>query len=212
MEQLRQAIEERTQRHSKALLATLEEEVARRLRERDVELERVSKRALDLEERVKHLSAETQSWQSKAKGYESMVTMLRANLQHALIHNQNRAEQSKLIEGCGDSEADDAVSVHIDNNVEAQQSRAMMTTMMMMRKKRRGASAAASSSSCTATATNPSAAPCAVRCCRKCGLKEASLLLLPCLHLCLCHDCNAGMDRCPVCNLAKSAYVEVYLC
>ena len=198
MEQLRQAIEERTQRHSKALFATLEEEVARRLRERDVELERVSKRALDLEERVKHLSIETHSWQSKAKSYESMVTVLRANLQHALIHNQNRVEQTKLLEGCGDSEADDAVSVHIDNNVEAQQSRAMM----MMKKKRRGAS------SCTAN----SSSSCGTRYCRKCGLKEASLLLLPCLHLCLCNDCNASMDRCPVCNLAKSAYVEVYLC
>ena len=192
---MRQAIEERTQRHSKALFATLEEEVTRRIRERDVELERVSKRALDLEERVKHLSMETHGWQSKAKSYESMVTVLRANLQHALIHNQNRVEQSKLLEGCGDSEADDAVSVHIDNNAEAQQSRA---TMMMMKK--RGASCTDSSSSS------------GTRFCRKCGSKEATLLLLPCLHLCLCNDCNVRMDRCPVCNSAKSAYVEVYLC
>ena len=94
MEQLRQAIEERTQRHSKALFATLEEEVTRRIRERDEELERVSKRALDLEERVKHLSMETHSWQSKAKSYESMVTVLRANLQHDSQPESGRTKQT----------------------------------------------------------------------------------------------------------------------
>ena len=197
-DQLRRAIDERTQLHSKALLASVEEEVARRLRERDAELERISKKAIELEEKAKHLTMETHVWQSKARSYESMVTVLRSKLQQALIvHNQSK-EQSK-IEGCGDSEADDAASVYIDNNAEAQQTRAMM---MMKKGMMIGDSNPVSSSSSSS----------AVRCCRKCRVKEASLLVLPCLHLCLCNECNVSSERCPVCNSIKSAYVEVYLC
>ena len=197
-DQLRRAIDERTQLHSKALLASVEEEVARRLQERDAELERITKKAMDLEDRAKHLTMETSVWQSKARSYESMVTVLRSKLQQALlIHNQSR-EQSK-IEGCGDSETDDAASVYIDNNVEAQQTRAMM----MMKKGVIGGDTLLNSSSSSSSST---------RCCRKCRSKEASLLVLPCLHLCLCNECNVSADRCPVCNSVKTAYVEVYLC
>jgi E3 ubiquitin-protein ligase BOI-like protein len=151
---------------------------------------------MELEERAKHLTMETNVWQSKARSYESMVTVLRSKLQQALlVHNQSR-EQSKL-EGCGDSETDDAASVYIDNNAEAQQTRAMM----MMKKGMMGGDLLRNSSSSSSA-----------RCCRKCRMKEASLLVLPCLHLCLCNECNASTDRCPVCNSVKTAYVEVYLC
>lgn len=184
-EQLRHALEERTQLHSKALLATVEEEVSHRLRDRETELERVSRRNLELEERIKHLSLETHVWQSKAKNFEAMVAVLRANLQQALVHQsrgQNKAE------GCGESDADDAASAHIDDKAEAQQSRAMM---MMARK-------AAAAGEVT-------------RACKMCRAKEVSILLLPCLHLCLCSDCKVDVERCPICNSHKSACVEVYL-
>lgn len=186
-EQLRHALEERTHLHSKALLSTVEEEASRRLRDRAIELERVSRRNVELEERIKQLSLETHVWQSKAKSYEAMVAVLRANLQQALVHHQSR-EQSK-VEGCGDSEADDAASVHIDDNVEAQQTRALI---MMARK----ASAAGEVM---------------VRACKRCRAKEVSVLLLPCLHLCLCNDCKVDVERCPICNSLKTACVEVYL-
>ncbi|KAG9152027.1 hypothetical protein Leryth_002282 [Lithospermum erythrorhizon] len=48
--------------------------------------------------------------------------------------------------------------------------------------------------------------------CRACRVKEVSFLLMPCRHLCLCKDCDAFVNVCPVCQLFKSSSIQVYLC
>ncbi|KAH7279006.1 hypothetical protein KP509_37G000100 [Ceratopteris richardii] len=50
-----------------------------------------------------------------------------------------------------------------------------------------------------------------MRLCRRCQIKEASVVLLPCLHLCLCVRCKDDCERCPMCTSLKSASVEVFL-
>ncbi|KAK3017116.1 hypothetical protein RJ639_006966 [Escallonia herrerae] len=47
--------------------------------------------------------------------------------------------------------------------------------------------------------------------CRACKAKEVSILLMPCRHLCLCIDCEGLVSICPVCQLMKTASVQVYL-
>lgn len=178
-DQLRLALEERRQRHSEALIASIEESVARRIRENEVELEKVNRRNRDLEEQVKLLSVETHMWQSKAKSNEAMVSILKTNLQQAVVQSR---DQSK-IEGCGDSEADDAASAHLDGNAEAQ-------ARFLTGKRDQGE---------------------LLRACKRCRSKEVSILLLPCLHLCLCNDCKGEVERCPVCNSLSSWSIEVYL-
>lgn len=185
IEQLHQALKERLHLHSKVLLASVEEEMSRRLQDKEAELGRLKKQNNELEERVKHFSLEINVWQSKARSYEAMAAVLRTNLQQAIMH-QSR-EKSKL-EGCGDSEADDAASVHIDNNVDAQQTRAMM-----MRTRKAGLHTEF------------------LRACKRCRTREVTMLLLPCMHLCLCNDCSVYAERCPICSCSKSASVEVYL-
>ncbi|KAI5082722.1 hypothetical protein GOP47_0002465 [Adiantum capillus-veneris] len=200
-EQLRQALEERMKTQAKALMASVEGEVSRKIREKEAEMERVSRRNSELEERVRQLSMEREVWQSKAKNNEAMVAILRSNLQQAMVHHQSR--EPSRIEGCGDSEADDAASVYIDDNLPAQQSRAMMMRNHVMMK----------SSHMSTSSEVAAAAPGVVRACRRCGANEASVLVLPCLHLCLCLQCNQSYaaERCPVCNGLVSNSAEVFL-
>ncbi|CAN4123300.1 unnamed protein product [Withania somnifera] len=47
--------------------------------------------------------------------------------------------------------------------------------------------------------------------CKVCKLKEVSILLMPCRHLCLCKDCEGLFSVCPICQLMTTASVEVFL-
>ncbi|KAF8380629.1 hypothetical protein HHK36_028118 [Tetracentron sinense] len=46
--------------------------------------------------------------------------------------------------------------------------------------------------------------------CKGCRKRAASVVLLPCRHLCLCTDCDAAVEACPLCLSFRSASVEVY--
>lgn len=105
-EKVRIALEEKRQRHSRALVATVEEGILRRLKAKESELEKLNRRNLELEERVKQLSVESQIWQNVAKNNESIANTLKTNLEQVLAQTR---EQS-MREGRGDSEAEDAQS------------------------------------------------------------------------------------------------------
>ncbi|XP_047340442.1 probable BOI-related E3 ubiquitin-protein ligase 3 [Impatiens glandulifera] len=49
------------------------------------------------------------------------------------------------------------------------------------------------------------------RLCRSCGTAEASILLLPCRHLCLCRICGSSVYTCPICECNKTASVHINL-
>ncbi|KAI5070079.1 hypothetical protein GOP47_0014422 [Adiantum capillus-veneris] len=206
-EHLRQALEERAQRQSKGLLAAVERGLSKRLREKEAEMERVTKRNMELEDTVKQLSMESQMWQSKAKNNEAMVAILRSNLQQAVLsqHQNNREQQSRL-EGCGDSEVDDAASLYIDDNPHAQQMRAMASL-----RKTQFVTPSGIMKSTPQSSIMYDNEVAVMRACRRCKAKEASVVLLPCLHLCLCVACKDECERCPVCSSLKSANVEVFL-
>lgn len=47
--------------------------------------------------------------------------------------------------------------------------------------------------------------------CRGCGKRVASVVVLPCRHLCMCTKCDAHFRACPVCLNLKNSTVEVFL-
>ncbi|KAI9087049.1 hypothetical protein K1719_031010 [Acacia pycnantha] len=47
--------------------------------------------------------------------------------------------------------------------------------------------------------------------CRGCGRRVASVVVLPCRHLCLCPKCDVHFRACPVCLSFKDSTVEVFL-
>lgn len=186
-EQLKSFLEEKRQRHSRQLIAAAEEGFARRLREKDLEMEKIKRQNQELMERFTQLNAESHHWQTKLRSTETIVNLLRTNLHQAQQQQQQQQnafpmsrEQSK--EGCGDSEADDCASSYVDDRNDAH-----IRTFNENKELREQ------------------------RTCRVCRCNDVSMLLLPCRHLCLCQDCEGQLNACPLCRTRKNASVQVYM-
>ncbi|XP_008788744.2 probable BOI-related E3 ubiquitin-protein ligase 3 [Phoenix dactylifera] len=162
-EHLRRTLAEKRQRHCRALLCAADEAAARRLREKEAEVEQAVRRAAELEERLARLKAESLAWQAKAMADQATALALHAQLQQA------QAAAAEEREGeCRDSPAEDAESAHVD----------------------------------------PDRAPPAA--CRSCRSALASVVVLPCRHLCLCTDCSDAAPPCPVCRCATTGSLPVF--
>lgn len=176
-EYLAKGVQDMKQRHMASFLSAVEKGLAKKLQEKDMEIENMNRKNRELIERIKQMAAEAQNWHYRAKYNESVVNLLKSNLQQAISQG---ADQGK--EGFGDNEVDDAASYIDPNNY----------------------------------LTVPSGPPKPIfrnhqMICRACKAKEASVLLMPCRHLCLCKDCDVLVTVCPVCQFVKNASVPVHL-
>ncbi|KAF5746593.1 BOI-related E3 ubiquitin-protein ligase 1-like isoform X1 [Tripterygium wilfordii] len=175
-EHLSKGVRDLKQRHMASFLCAVEKGVTKKLQEKDIEIENMNRKNRELIEKIKQVAAEAQSWHYRAKYNESVVNVLKSNLQQAISQG---ADQGK--EGFGDSEIDDAASYIDPNNY-----------LNIPGPSKPG--------SCKERMT-----------CRWCKVREVSMLLMPCRHLCLCKDCDLSISVCPVCQLMKTASVGVYL-
>ncbi|XP_074586710.1 putative BOI-related E3 ubiquitin-protein ligase 2 [Curcuma longa] len=103
-ERLRKSIIEKLQMKQFQTIASLEEKIRRKVREKESEMEDINKRNAELEEQLKQLALEASTWQQRAKYNESLINSLKYNLE------QLYAQRRDTKEGCGDSEVDDAAS------------------------------------------------------------------------------------------------------
>ncbi|QCD91492.1 BOI-related E3 ubiquitin-protein ligase 1-like [Vigna unguiculata] len=163
-EQLRRALTEKRKRHYRALLRAAEESVLRRLREKEVEVEKATRRNAELEARAAQLGVETQLWQAKAKAQEATAASLQAQLQQAMMSGEDGGGGVS----CAGGEAEDAESACVDPE-----------------------------------RVGPK--------CRGCAKRVASVVVLPCRHLCICAQCNTHFRACPVCLTVKNSTVQVHL-
>ncbi|GAB4839769.1 hypothetical protein Ancab_020479 [Ancistrocladus abbreviatus] len=109
-EHLAKGVRDMKQRHMASFLSTVEKSVTNKLREKELELENMNRKNRELVDRIKQVATEAQSWHYKARYNESVVNVLKTNLQQAISQG---VDQGK--EGFGDSEVDDAAS-YIDPN------------------------------------------------------------------------------------------------
>ncbi|KAK7346797.1 hypothetical protein VNO80_21320 [Phaseolus coccineus] len=170
-EQLRRALAEKRQKHYNALLGAAEEAVARRLREKEAEVEKATRKNAELEARAAQLSVEAQVWQAKARAQEATAASLQAQLQQTMC--QGGEEVAAGVSCAVEGQAEDAESAHIDPE---------RVVLAVARPK-----------------------------CRGCTKRVASIVVLPCRHLCICTECDAHFRACPVCLTPKNSTVEVFL-
>ncbi|WOH16545.1 hypothetical protein DCAR_0936101 [Daucus carota subsp. sativus] len=104
-ENLVKGLKDITQRQMASFLAAIEKTVAKKLHDKDIEIENITGKNRELIERIKQVAADTQGWHHRAKYNESLVNMLQSNLQQAISQG---AEPMK--EGFGESNIDDTAS------------------------------------------------------------------------------------------------------
>lgn len=106
---------ENSERHYRELLRTAEESVRQRLREREAEIEKATRRHAELEARAVQIETEARAWQMKATAREAEATSLQARLQQAVAHSGGvTAAEQKSGSVDGVDEAEDAESAYID--------------------------------------------------------------------------------------------------
>ncbi|KAL2987618.1 hypothetical protein AAZX31_11G038700 [Glycine max] len=169
-EQLRRTLAEKRQRHYRTLLRAAEESVLRRLREKEAEVEKATRRNAELEARAAQLSVEAQLWQAKAKAQEATAAALQAQLHQAMMSSGGGEDGGGGGLSCAGGEAEDAESAYVDPE---------------------------------RVGPTPK--------CRGCAKRVASVVVLPCRHLCICAECDGHFRACPVCLTVKNSTIQVYL-
>ncbi|XP_039822235.1 probable BOI-related E3 ubiquitin-protein ligase 3 [Panicum virgatum] len=188
-ERLRAGLEQARERQRQALARAAEAGAARALRAREAELGAARRRAAELEERLRQAAAEGQAWCGLARSNEAVAAGLRAALDALLLRGAGAgaAPAQAAEEGFGESSGAAPAAAADDA-----QSRCLVEA------EAEDAAAAATSATAASRWT-----------CRACGGGEASVLLLPCRHLCLCKACEPRAEACPVCLAPKSASIHV---
>lgn len=178
-----------------ALVKRLESRGQALLLQKDQEMARAWQRTAELEEIVKKLEFESQTWQRIAQENEAKVASLKIALEQQL---RERAS-------CGSNDGDgaeDAESYCCGANgdgtgtveVQEQENRAVTTG---------GFEAGWRGERGTTTPTTMA--------CKACNSRASCVLFLPCRHLCSCKACEGFLDRCPLCATAKQDTVEALL-
>uniref|UniRef100_A0ACD5TC64 Uncharacterized protein n=1 Tax=Avena sativa TaxID=4498 RepID=A0ACD5TC64_AVESA len=192
VEQLSKRVKEMEQRRMVSFLASLERGVGKKLREKELEVEAMNRKSQELNEQIRQVSMQVQSWQSAALYNESVASSLKSQLMQVVADHANRTR-----EGCGDSEVESAAAASAQKNniINAAAPGGFFESSLLLG----GRNVAGGGSGLMAP-------------CRWCGAKEAAVLVMPCRHLCLCADCERIADTCPVCQFPKSGSVEINMC
>ncbi|GMG99334.1 hypothetical protein Nepgr_001174 [Nepenthes gracilis] len=223
MEKVRLDMEERGRTQSQRIVATILEAITKRLRNMEDEVEKVGKLNWMLEERVKSLCIENQIWRNLAQTNEATANALRTNLQQLLAHarddpapvlDESAAAMDDAHSCCGSS-GHGGGDEETEEERERWQKVARTAGVGVERiweendDHHHGKGGGSKGWNCYGKSNSNSNNN--KRSCRKCGMAESSVLLLPCRHLCLCAGCGPTINACPICNSVKSASVHVNL-
>ncbi|RWR85728.1 putative BOI-related E3 ubiquitin-protein ligase 3 [Cinnamomum micranthum f. kanehirae] len=105
MEKVRIDLAESHQRNKKRIFIAVEEEMKKRLKSKDEQIEKIERLNFMLQEKVKSLCVENQIWRNLAMSNEATANALRTNLDQvlALVSNEQRCELAEDADSCCDS-------------------------------------------------------------------------------------------------------------
>lgn len=173
-------LEKQRARQSRTLISRIQEAMVKKLKEKDEEIQRIGKLNWALQERVKTLCVENQIWRELAQTNEATANSLRSNLEQVLAHvGVDRPPAAGA--AADDAESSCGSTNGGEDNYDDERR-------------------------CTVEGGGDAVAG---RRCRRCGVREAIVLLLPCRHLCLCTMCGSTVRNCPVCDSGMNASVHV---
>ncbi|KAI0524642.1 hypothetical protein KFK09_004019 [Dendrobium nobile] len=117
-EQLAKGLREMKQRHAASFINIIDQELSRKLRAKDLEIELMNRKNHELADQIRQAAAEAQTWQQRAQYNESIVHALRSSLQQTIAQGAAAAAAAanQGREGCGESEVDDAASSFYPNS------------------------------------------------------------------------------------------------
>lgn len=181
-EELRRTLASKRQMHYCALLRAAEESISLRMKDKDAEAEKAARRNAELEARAANLSAEAQVWQARARAQEAEAAALQSQLQQAIIVIGRRGGSGGG-GGCSLSQGEE-VGLRCAGDAEDAESAYIDPERVVL-------------------ASGPG--------CKACGKRVASVVLLPCRHLCVCTECDGVVQTCPLCLSFRSSSIEVYM-
>ena len=191
-------LEQQRNRQARLLVSAIQEGIIKKLKEKDDEIQRIGKLNWVLQERVKSLCVENQLWKDLAQSNEATANSLRTNLEQVLLAHVSEDRHTAAVDVAGADDAESSCGSSDfgrervnDNKVENENERGM----------ERMGNDAVGDEGCDDVATGTM--------CRRCGVRESRVLLLPCRHLCLCTMCGSTLRTCPVCASVMTASVHV---
>ncbi|GAV64354.1 zf-C3HC4_3 domain-containing protein [Cephalotus follicularis] len=197
-EKVKLEVEERSKRQSRLLFGAIQEEVTKKMKEKDEEIERMGKLNWVLQERVKSLYVENQIWRDMAQSNEATANSLRSNLEQVLAHVGDEKRHQQVSGGGGEDDAESSCCGSSDYGRQEEEEEGLGQRGMIAGDGVEGAQ------------DKEPVAGGGGRMCKKCGERESIVLLLPCRHLCLCTMCGSTLLRtCPVCDSVMTGSVHV---
>lgn len=185
---MRLELEEQRRQESRMIVSAIQERIVKKLQEKDEEIQRIGKLNWVLQERVKSLFVENQIWRDLAQSNEAAANSLRSNLEQVLAHVSEEGHHTGNCPATAAPE-DDAESCCGSNDY-GHETEAEGRLVEVAN----GTDAVAGGGD---------------RMCKRCGVRESKVLLLPCRHLCLCTMCGSTLLNCPVCDSVMNASVHV---
>ncbi|KAK4804494.1 hypothetical protein SAY86_004311 [Trapa natans] len=196
IEKVRSEIEERRRNQTRRILYIVEERIAKRLRTKEEEIDKIARLNWALEEKIKTLCMENQIWRELAQTNEATANALRTNLEQVLAHVDK--DGNVVVGGRSGGLNDGGATTDNRHHPLADDAESCCDSSSPGGDDRVGAAG------CTSAYVGNDG-----RWCRSCRMEEARVLLLPCRHLCLCTVCGSSVHTCPVCNSAKTASVHI---